>query len=419
MRIMLVSDEMPMFPGHGGAMRQYFLLRELAKTHDIRLLALTHEYNEHEVEGVEKIGVTVEKLRDRRPRRPNGELSKPLWPATGMQRWLHYGPAIADMLLSDPMGVAERTPLTGQVQAKLREIWARWPFDVVQVEHSWCGCWLEGLDLPARRVVTYVDLQWMVQEGKVKTSTHAADKLWQWFEAYKLHRYEVRLAESADLCFTMSDLDAQRLRSYAPKAVTAVVPNGVEVGHFVPANADSPENVNLTFTGTMDYLPNSDATRYFCSEIYPIVRAAVPAVRLSVVGRNPPGDIVALSGADGIVVTGSVTDTRPYLDQAAVCVVPLRIGSGTRLKILEALAAGKAVVSTTVGAEGLDVTSGKDIILADTPAVFAQAVIDLLRDPAARTRLGHAGRALVERQYSWEAIGKLQEDAYLAAVQRR
>ena len=150
----------------------------------------------------------------------------------------------------------------------------------------------------------------------------------------------------------------------------------------------------------MDWYPNHDAVLYFCDAILPRIRTRIPDVSLTVVGRNPGPHLASLARL-GVTVTGTVPDVRPHIDEAALYVVPLRAGGGTRLKIFEALAMAKAVVSTTIGAEGLGVTANRDIVLADDPDTFAHAVVALLQDAPTRQRLGRAGRALVESTYTW------------------
>jgi glycosyltransferase involved in cell wall biosynthesis len=189
-----------------------------------------------------------------------------------------------------------------------------------------------------------------------------------------------------------------------------VVPNGVDTDFFRPSTGRE-DPAGLLFTGAMNYAPNADGVLHFCTEILPAIHAAIPETSLAVVGRNPPPRIQGL-GTDKIAITGTVRDVRPWMHRAAVFVVPLRVGGGTRLKILEALACGRAVVSTALGCEGLDVTDGEDILIADTPAAFADAVVRCLRDPGLRQRLGSRGRTLVERRYRWDAIGRGLSDFY-------
>ncbi len=181
------------------------------------------------------------------------------------------------------------------------------------------------------------------------------------------------------------------------------VANGVDLKFFTPS-PDEPDRESLVFVGAMHWRPNQDAVTWFVEEVLPLLRDRRPDVSLVVVGQAPPPHIQKLDSLPGVHIAGRVEDVRPYVDSAAVYVVPLRIGGGTRLKILEALAMKKAIVSTSVGAEGLNVTDGADIMLADTADEFAEKVDMLLRDVALRRELGERGRKLVEEQYGWDKL---------------
>src|SRR5262249_35606437 len=166
----------------------------------------------------------------------------------------------------------------------------------------------------------------------------------------------------------------------------------------------------LVFTGSMDWYPNEDGIVHFIDAVLPRIRRAVPAASLTVVGRNPSDRLRSAAAAAGVQVTGLVDDVRPHMAEAAVYVVPLRIGGGTRLKIFEALSMAKAVVSTAVGAEGLPLAPGRHFLQADDPAAFGEAVTSLLRDPARRRAIGAAGRGLGEARGSWaEGVGRVEK----------
>jgi glycosyltransferase involved in cell wall biosynthesis len=169
------------------------------------------------------------------------------------------------------------------------------------------------------------------------------------------------------------------------------------------------------FTGKMDYRPNWDAALWFARDILPRIRAARPEARFVVAGQKPPNTLLKLNGSNGVVVTGAMDDVRPLIAGAAVYVAPLRLGGGTRFKLLEAMALARPVVSTTLGAEGFAVRSGRELLLADAPADFAAAVLALLSQPAQAERLGRAGRSFVEAGYDWRAIIPRLEAAYRAA----
>jgi sugar transferase (PEP-CTERM/EpsH1 system associated) len=222
-------------------------------------------------------------------------------------------------------------------------------------------------------------------------------------ESRKMRRYEARACERARLTIAVSDADCRLLAAAAPRARVQAVPTGVDVDYFAPDGvAEIPGR--LVFTGSMDWYPNEDGIAHFIEAVLPRVRRQIPAASLTVVGRNPSARLRAAAAAADVEVTGLVDDVRPHMADAAVYIVPLRIGGGTRLKIFEALSMAKAVVSTTVGAEGLPLTPGRHFLRADEPAEFAAAITSLLRDAARRRALGAEGRRLVEARYSWPKV---------------
>jgi glycosyltransferase involved in cell wall biosynthesis len=198
---------------------------------------------------------------------------------------------------------------------------------------------------------------------------------------------------------------------------TALTPNGVDVDYFQPGSGQRETDVAV-FMGDYKYFPNTDAVLYFVREIMPLIRAQRPNFRLTLLGKEPPPRIRAL-GDDpdsGVDVRGLVDDTRPFLTHATLFVCPLRIGSGTRFKLLESLACGCPVVSTSLGCEGLAPVNGRHMVIADTPREFANAVLKLLADPRAAQRLGHHGRNWVAEKHSWNHSAALVADAYLQLI---
>lgn len=222
----------------------------------------------------------------------------------------------------------------------------------------------------------------------------------------KMRRYEHRACSRADLTITVSDDDRLLLQQDDPECRIVAIPTGVDVDYFDADHGALEQPAEIVFTGSMDWHPNEDAMRYFIDTILPLLRRAVPDVSVTIVGRNPSSQLRDAAATAGVTVTGTVDDVRPYIRRAAVYVVPLRIGGGTRLKIYEALAMGKAVVSTTIGAEGLPLEEGVHILRADDPDTFARRVLDLLGNPARRKALGTAGRRLMEQEYSWSRVAQ-------------
>lgn len=216
---------------------------------------------------------------------------------------------------------------------------------------------------------------------------------------------ERRLLETCDAHLVCSERERQALSTRAPSAQIRVVENGVDTSAFRPDRAGPlRKRRDLVFVGSMDYHANIDAALYFSREIWPMLRQRRPDLRFVIVGSRPVREIVALGRQPGIVVTGTVDHVAPYYQDALAAVVPLRVGSGTRLKVIEAMAAGVPVISTRLGAEGLTVADGEDLVLADTPDAFVAAVLTIAGNDAEWTRLASAGR-LAAGRYDWSGIG--------------
>ena len=246
-------------------------------------------------------------------------------------------------------------------------------------------------------------------------SRAALTRQWQ-----RMLRFEEDALKRFDLVLAVSEADARTFERLYPAALRApvhVVQTGVDTAYFTPA-AGAAVRTHMVFTGSMDWLPNEDGMTYFCRDILPRIRQAEPEATLSIVGRTPTPAVKKLAEIPGVEVTGRVDDVRPHIAKGAVYVVPLRIGGGTRLKIFEAMSMARAVVSTTVGAEGLPVTTGRDIDIADEPARFAHAVVRLMRDGEARRALEAAARRLVVERYDWSAVAVDFENALLRAARR-
>ena len=245
----------------------------------------------------------------------------------------------------------------------------------------------------------------MIWKRHYEVQSNPAKKAYLFRQWQKMRTFEGKTCPEFDCVVAVSREDREMMQQeYNVKAVYDV-PTGVDTSFFRPREDRAHRPENLVFTGSMDWLPNEDAIRYFTDQILPRVKQAVPGVTLTVVGRNPYPGLVELSRRDpSVIVTGRVDDVRPFMDEAAVYVVPLRIGGGTRLKIYEAMAMEKAIVSTTIGAEGLPVADGQEIVLADTPETFAAAVVKLLRDENMAAEIGRRAAAKVRENFGWDTV---------------
>lgn len=213
--------------------------------------------------------------------------------------------------------------------------------------------------------------------------------------------FERKYFQTAQQCLFVSEVDAAMFQRISPKTPTTVIHNGVDADFFKPSGIES-RPFSIVFEGKIGFKPNTDGILYFCQSILPLVRQALPETKLAIVGKDPPAEVKALA-CDYITVTGYVDDVRPYVDQAAVFVCPLRKGAGIKNKILQAWAMGKPVVATSNSIGGLLVRDGENIFVRDEPESFAEAVVTLLSDASLRARMGEASRRTVLDHYSWQS----------------
>jgi glycosyltransferase involved in cell wall biosynthesis len=224
------------------------------------------------------------------------------------------------------------------------------------------------------------------------------------YEAWRFRRFEGLTMPQFSAGVVCSQEDQRIARRQARAIEVEVVPNGADAEYFTPRR-EPDQHPTVLLLGTMNYAPNIDSTLFFFRELYPRIRAEIQDLRVLVVGHMPPPEVVALGNLPGVTVTGSVPDVRPFMSRAWMSGVPLRMGGGTRLKIIEAMMAELPVVSSSVGAQGLDVRHGEHLLLADAPEDFARQTVALLRDDALRHRLAESARALVRGRYSWQTLG--------------
>jgi polysaccharide biosynthesis protein PslH len=380
LEVLIVAPYLPYPPWFGGAARIYHLLRVLSREHRVTLVSFASPEERKAARPIWDICAAVHTVEH-----PVGARWRRLHQARSLVGAAYYYYAY----YSRAMAHALRTVLAQQT------------FDVVQIEFSQMAYY----PLPARaiRILDEHNVEHRLLERTWRHERDPLRRLYAYVQAQKFRRDELTACRRVDAILTTSIEDREFLLPDVGPTPIRVVPNGVDTDYFQPGTGPQ-DPAGLLFTGAMNYAPNADGVLHFCTEILPGIHAEVPEASLAVVGRDPPPRIQGL-GNERITITGTVRDVRPWMERAAVFVVPLRVGGGTRLKILEALACGRAVVSTSLGCEGLDVTNGDDILVADTPSDFAKAVVQCLRDPELRQRLGARGRVLVERRYRWDAIG--------------
>ena len=397
-RVLIASHVTPRFPGPGAETRAYCLARELAKHFRITFLLPDHgEFNRSELEALKVIG-QVETY----------TVEKKWWP---MEWRIRRALKILDS--ARPFWVFDRSP------SFVRSIEGLFPalrkkfncIDLTNVElihlvHPHLAPALDEIEKNVPTTLDWVDERTIAIRRNLQTSVPLHKRLGGLLEIDRVQRFQAKIAPRFDATFVASEVDADRLQSCVGGHRPVVVPNGVDFDYFRNPVVGRPEGNGLIFTGHMAYEPNVEAVVYFCRQILPAIVAEVPDTRIYIVGIQPHPAVLALEQQfpENVTVTGEVSDVRPYLAQCVVSVVPLRSGGGTRLKILEAMAMHRAVVSTAIGCEGLLIENDRHLLVRDDPKCFAQAVIELLDDAIKWNRLAVNGRELVEQRYDWKDI---------------
>jgi polysaccharide biosynthesis protein PslH len=273
--------------------------------------------------------------------------------------------------------------------------------------------------VPPVVIIDSHDIHYDLARQVAKSTAGLGQRLHAALNWRKLAREELAAYSAADGVCVCSTADQQRLAIDAPAATTVVIPNAADVEGLQPRSSDpAPDRHTVLFFGLLATVPNVDGVLYFVREIWPLIAAARPDSRFVVIGANPAAAILAHAGS-GVTIVGPVDDLRSHVSAAAVVVVPLRLGSGTRLKILEGWAMARPVVSTTLGAEGLDAVPGRHLLIADDPASFARAVLRVLDEPELAAELSREGRALVTERYSWRGVAGTLEAFFQQALARR
>jgi polysaccharide biosynthesis protein PslH len=385
----------------GGKIRSYNILKELARRHQVTLYTY---YREHPNDAHHKL----DGLFDQVVRRP-----LKIAAARGFRDCANY----ARLFLSAYPHIMSRYYSAG-VATEVRELARAGEYDVI-VGDFLVPCRVIPWDNPAAKVLFAHNVEAQIYRRQYQEACNPLLKLCAWRECQVTARVERKYVRLADHVLAVSEGDRRYFSRLTDSPKITTIPTGVDLEYFRPGN-EGPQSNTVVFTGSMDWLPNEDAMIFFAREILPRLRRRVPGVSLLIVGRRPSPKIRALEiSSPGLRVTGTVEDVRPYIRRGAVFIVPLRVGGGTRLKIFEAMAMGSAVVSTPVGAEGLPVEHGKNILIADSAQDFAESVAGLLQDPVRCRDLGRAARELVEREYSWGAVATRFEAVLLRLIERR
>ncbi|NWF71413.1 MAG: glycosyltransferase [Chloroflexi bacterium] len=301
-----------------------------------------------------------------------------------------------------------------QMQKELDALVRTDSFDVIYCATALLGCYRFPKGIPL--VGDTHNVEHDILRRSVREARDIFSKLY-WFVEYKIgKRRELRFCRKFDVLTTTTERDASIFRTELPGCDIKVISNGVDPLFLQPMDARAEQNT-MVFTGLMSYLPNPHGVAYFLDDVLPLISAAVPDAKVYIVGKDPPKWLRAKS-SDKVIVTGFVEDVRPYIARGQVFIIPLLIGGGIRGKALEAMAMRKAIVSTSVGYEGIPLENGKTVLVGDTPREFADAVMRLFRDPLLRSALGESAHKLVLEKYNWVEKGAELDGVFRSVATR-
>lgn len=389
-KVLLVTPTVPYPPNWGFGIRVFNFIRELSRTCDVTVVCYADNADRPKVDELRQYCVGVHTV------------VSPL-SSTWRKRAAQLRSVVSRRSFQS-LGLRSRP-----MEALLRRLLSDGTFDLVQLESSQLNAVVDWGSTAL--IVDEHNLEYELLHRMYEVETSPLRKGYNWLEYRKFRTEEFAAWRRADACVVTSTREQTVLGARERSKPTHVAPNGVDVDFFEPSGAAvAPETI--VYTGLMSYRPNSDAVTFFVHEVLPLIVAERPSVQFTIVGLRAHESVGALAGPN-VRILSDVPDVRPYVREAAVFAVPLRMGSGTRLKILEGLAMGKAMVSTTLGCEGIDVEAGEHLLVADEPAAFAYAVLQLMNDQELSQQLGRSGRTLVEERYSWVTIA-----ASLAAFQQ-
>lgn len=388
MKVLFVTPCLSTPPRHGAQRRIHGLMEQVAQRHEVTVLSFVDPRESHAEQLLETRRLCREVVTV-----PNFRAAISGVP----KRLLQLGTVVS------PHSYWSFIARANAMQSALNRVVSGRRFDVIQVEFPSCAAYDFSAAVGRPRLcLDQHNIEYDVRRRTAEMDVGLVRRAYSAIDWRKLRREEHRAWRRFHGCIVASERDGELLRRDVPRARTAVVPNGVDTDAFAPMPELGTEPDTVLFFGALSYHPNTDGLLFFLREAWPLLKARRPGVKLRIVGPTPPPSIASWPDPS-VEVVGYVDDIRPHIARAAVVVVPLRIGGGTRLKILEAMALGKAIVSTTLGAEGIDVTHEREILVADDGVALATQIDRVLSDDVLSRRLGAAARELAVERYSWRS----------------
>lgn len=392
MRILQISPRVPYPLTDGGKIGIYNIVKYLAlRGHKITLVCFDDGKNKYpELEKYCKLIIIRKKIKTT------------------------YLGLFLNLFSSIPYGISKYySPVA---KKKIYDLQKKNKYDIVHLDHlhtAFYGVFIKNnFNLPV--VLREHNIENMIMKRFYKNKKNIFVKFYAYLQYKKLYKYESNICEIFNQCLMITKNDEKIIKEMNPEIKTSVITAGVDTSYFHPIKIKE-EEFSIISVASMDWLPNIEAIEWFCKEILPLVKNEIQAIKFYVVGINPPNSIKDLAD-NNVIVTGYLEDVREYIAKCQVFVVPLKTGSGIRIKILNSLAMGKAIVSTSIGCEGIDVTNGKDIYIADDKEEFAKKIIYLLKNKNERRKLGREGIKLIKEKYQWEKIAEQIETKYAEII---
>jgi glycosyltransferase involved in cell wall biosynthesis len=401
MRIIIVTPVLPIPARSGAEIRVLSVATALSNRHEVELLTSEPQGADHSArEKAKRLFVACHYA-----------------PKIKRSRIARVAGAFFRLLRGEPLATTYFT--SKALKALLKRVTRERRYDVVAIEHTEMSKYVSAVDacFSPVKLLTMHNIVSLQYHRRFEVESSFGGKMRALLTSVPMRSWEVRMANRFDVVAVMSHVDEGLLTPRLKRPKIVVVPNGVDTYRTMVANMGTRKEV-IAFVGAMDYAPNMDAVLWFARSVFPQVRSARP-LEFWIIGRNPPKEVTALSAIDGVKVIGEVEDVKPLYAEAKISVVPLRSGGGTRLKILEAMATGTPVVSTSMGAEGIEAVDNEHLLIADTPDGLCEQILRLDEDEQLWSTISRNGRALVEQSYSWSRIVQQLEDALQSHVRDR
>ena len=395
-RILFLSQCLPFPPHSGVTKRTYHILQELQREFDVTLVAFSRRDHQPDAASLERSAAAL--------RAELSDVMSPV-PINSDYSFLHK-------LRNHAWSVLSREPYifyeygSSRFRQELQQAVDRARPDVIHLDSLDLYRWLPAVPV-VPSACTHHSIESELLRLQADQFSNRFVRSYMRHQADLVEKVERSYCPRFDLNVMTSEVDAERLRALAPGASTTVIPNGVDVDFFQPSVADQVVPGRVTFLGPTYMFPNRDAVDFFLANAWPLISQRCPEGTFHLIGKNSVDEKARFESHPGVTCNGHVPDIRPHFAESAVSVVPIRVGGGTRLKILDAWSMGKAVVSTSVGCEGLETVDGVNILIRDNPTEFAAAVVQVLRDGNLRNRLGREARKTAEERYAWRVVGRL------------